>query len=128
MHTFPANTSLVVVCKRSTVRLTYCVTILRISHPKLVYRLWAMACIYGYRAYGETPLLSLAENVWTETSKWVITASNVQSGSHTEKTPKFSGTCNGSTYLVLLIRSEVYEWLPESLEGGIFYVSFFIQV
>lgn len=64
-----------------------------------------MVAVYSYRAYGDPSALSLAEAAWIDTSKYVITSSDVQSGSHPTRDVRFAGTCDGSMYLFRLYMS-----------------------
>ncbi|KAH9939620.1 glycoside hydrolase family 76 protein [Epithele typhae] len=55
---------------------------------------WATAAYYGFRAYGDTNLLSHAEDVWTHVNTFVIPAG---ASSISTKNFGFSATCEGKS-------------------------------
>ncbi|KAF5359964.1 hypothetical protein D9757_012145 [Collybiopsis confluens] len=54
---------------------------------------WATAAYYGYRAYGDDTLLSMATATWDHVSKYVVT----KGGTQPNKKSKVSGKCYGET-------------------------------
>jgi hypothetical protein len=84
-----------------------------------------MVAVYSHRAYGDPSALSLAEAAWNDASKYVITSSDVQSGSHPTRNTQFPGTCDRSKCLfrVVCLCIGVEDLRSESLEGGVFWAS-----
>jgi len=86
-------------------------------------RFWGLACITAHRAYNDSSMLDLAENVWDRVVKYVITASDAAAGSHSSRTVKFSGKCNGGVYCSLpAITGADWMVLTASVVGDMFSV------
>ncbi|KAJ4482521.1 endo-1,6-alpha-mannosidase [Lentinula aciculospora] len=65
---------------------------------------WATAAYYGYRAYGDENLLSMAIATWNHVSQYVITTTDAATGVQPNKDFEIAGTC-----------------FDESMAGGVFW-------
>nr|GAT42694.1 glycoside hydrolase family 76 protein [Mycena chlorophos] len=59
---------------------------------------WATAAIYAYRAYGNSQMLSHAEQTWNHVTNYVVTAADAAAGRNPNKpSVAIQSTCNGKT-------------------------------
>lgn len=88
------------------------------------HRIWSLAALYAYRAFGGQDLLDMAVSVWTTTNNLLITPEYAANQSHPLKDVSISSTCNGGRKdLVLLSSSRIAHVGTESTAGGVFTVS-----
>ncbi|KAJ3844972.1 endo-1,6-alpha-mannosidase [Lentinula raphanica] len=74
---------------------------------------WATAAYYGYRAYGNQNLLSMAIATWNHVSQYVVSAADASSGSQPNKNFAIAGSCYGET-----MAGGVF-WRPTADDTGI---------
>lgn len=55
--------------------------------------MWGLAAFYGSRAYNDTDLLIIAEDVWNTVQMFVVTAADAAAGTQKTKTGRFNVHC-----------------------------------
>ena len=88
------------------------------------HRIWSLAALYAYRAFGGQDLLDMAVSVWATTNNLLITPENAANQSHPLKDVPISSNCNGGRNDLILFSSfRIAHVGTESTAGGVFTVS-----